>query len=223
MIVGGGTSGWMAATYLDSILNSPKTAGVEIILVESPEVDIIGVGESTFDTLRVYCSTVGLTEGEFIKGADAVLKHGTYFKNWYSEKDPGDEYFHPLLRVVGEYGVILGRDFYDKLFELLVEGRLLELRLGLIAGQVVNTTLEKTPDHLSWVVLPRVGFGARLQLVEHLGKRDGDALEILLKVFECLVFLFILLVPRFQRFEFQKGIDDLGFLLLVPSTRIQTA
>lgn len=94
MIVGGGTSGWMAAAYLNSILNHPQKSNVEIVLLESPEVNIIGVGESTFDTIRNFCAAVELPEGEFLKKTDAVLKHGTYFKGWLDGGD--DEYLHPF-------------------------------------------------------------------------------------------------------------------------------
>lgn len=94
MIVGGGTSGWMAAAYLNHVLNHPKKSNIEIVLLESPEVNIIGVGESTFDTLRNYCAAVELPEADFLKETDAVLKHGTYFKGWLDGGD--DEYLHPF-------------------------------------------------------------------------------------------------------------------------------
>ncbi|MDH5501572.1 MAG: tryptophan 7-halogenase, partial [Gammaproteobacteria bacterium] len=45
LIVGGGSSGWMTAAYLDAILNTDGRDPVDISLIESPDVPRIGVGE----------------------------------------------------------------------------------------------------------------------------------------------------------------------------------
>ena len=53
-IVGGGSSGWMAAAYLNAALNRDGRTVVDISLVESPDVPRIGVGEA-FGAHGVLC------------------------------------------------------------------------------------------------------------------------------------------------------------------------
>ena len=53
VIVGGGTAGWMAAMIL---ANSRVAKGVEISVLESPAVGIIGVGEGSTPWLRGHCA-----------------------------------------------------------------------------------------------------------------------------------------------------------------------
>jgi len=47
VIVGGGTDGWMAASYLKKALQ-----GVQITLIEAPSIPKIGVGEATVPNLQ---------------------------------------------------------------------------------------------------------------------------------------------------------------------------
>ena len=53
-IVGGGTAGWMAATYLVSMLSRrAESEGVQVTLIESPNVATIGVGEATVPLMHL--------------------------------------------------------------------------------------------------------------------------------------------------------------------------
>lgn len=48
VILGGGTAGWLAANHLAKKLNLPN--GINVTLVESPNIPTIGVGEGTVPT-----------------------------------------------------------------------------------------------------------------------------------------------------------------------------
>ena len=55
VIVGGGSAGWMTAATL--ISQFPEK---EIVLIESPNIPTIGVGESTVGGIRGWLNLVGL-------------------------------------------------------------------------------------------------------------------------------------------------------------------
>ncbi len=53
LIVGGGSSGWTTAAYLNAVLNIGDQRVAEISLVESPNVQRIGVGEATIPNIKL--------------------------------------------------------------------------------------------------------------------------------------------------------------------------
>ena len=67
MIVGGGTSGWMTASYLKKAL--PK---VDVTVIESASVGTIGVGEATFSTVKLFFDFLGLDESQWMPSCNAT-------------------------------------------------------------------------------------------------------------------------------------------------------
>jgi len=94
VIVGGGSAGWMSATYLNQIFNN-KEDQFQITLIESPDVESIGVGEATIHSMRFFIASLGLSENEVMQKSNATLKHGILFKNWQGNVE-NDEYYHPF-------------------------------------------------------------------------------------------------------------------------------
>lgn len=93
VIVGGGTAGWMTAAFLSRILATQLPGGVQITLIESEEIGIIGVGEGTFPTVRNTLAAIGIDEKHFMRAAQATFKQGISFVDWQT-KDSA--YFHPF-------------------------------------------------------------------------------------------------------------------------------
>ncbi len=96
LIVGGGSSGWMAAAYLDSALNRDGRQAVEICLVESPEVPRIGVGEATIPSINHILATIGIDELDFLKRVDGTFKQAIKYVNWLDGQ--GESYYHAFGR-----------------------------------------------------------------------------------------------------------------------------
>ncbi len=96
VIVGGGTAGWMAAMIL---ANSLLRQGVEILLVESPVVGIIGVGEGSTPWLRGFFDSLGIEEAEWMPECNATYKCGITFDKW-STKPGFESYFHPFASML---------------------------------------------------------------------------------------------------------------------------
>ena len=98
VIVGGGTAGWITAAYLAKILSHGLPEGLDITLIESPDIGIIGVGEGTFPSIRKTFSRIELDEDSLVREASATFKQGIRFVNWRgaSDKQGEDAYFHPF-------------------------------------------------------------------------------------------------------------------------------
>jgi tryptophan halogenase len=87
VIVGGGSSGWMSAATM--IRKFPKK---EIVVIESPDYPIIGVGESTIGAIRAWTSWIGIDEKDFIPSTDATYKISIKFRDFYKKNDDGFHY-----------------------------------------------------------------------------------------------------------------------------------
>ena len=113
VIVGGGTSGWLAASMLCQHL---KRELCEIELVESEELGTIGVGESTVPPFVGLIQRLGIDEAEFVRATDATYKLGIKFVGWHERSD---SYFHPF----GVIGKPIGNhDFYQCWLKARAEG-----------------------------------------------------------------------------------------------------
>lgn len=87
VIVGGGTSGWMAASAISKMLGQT----VNVTLIESDEISTVGVGEATIPPIILFNGNVGANEQEFMASVRATVKLGISFENW---RVKGEKYFH---------------------------------------------------------------------------------------------------------------------------------
>ena len=87
VVVGGGTAGWMTAALLKRVLG----AQVDLELVESDDIGIIGVGEATIPPIQNVNRALDLDEREFLRETKASIKLAIRFDNW---RVPGEGYFH---------------------------------------------------------------------------------------------------------------------------------
>ncbi|MGB5690146.1 MAG: tryptophan halogenase family protein [Woeseiaceae bacterium] len=101
VILGGGTAGWIAANL---IATHWADKGLDITLVESPDIGIIGVGEGSTPPLKHFLEVIGVQESDWISRCDATYKVGITFKDW-STKPGFGEYFHPFLCQPDEFSV----------------------------------------------------------------------------------------------------------------------
>ncbi len=87
VIVGGGTAGWMSAALLKRVYADQ----LDIELVESKDIGIIGVGEATIPPIQLANSVLGLDEAEFLRETKATIKLAIQFENWRVQ---GEKYYH---------------------------------------------------------------------------------------------------------------------------------
>jgi tryptophan halogenase len=106
VIVGGGSAGWIVASYLNAALNDGARPAAAITVIESPATGRIGVGEATVPSIRQTLSRIGIDEIDFMKAADATFKNAIFFENWRSAAPR--RYFHPFDRRAASPGDRVG-------------------------------------------------------------------------------------------------------------------
>lgn len=92
VIVGGGTAGWMTASYLSKALKG----NVSITLVESSKITTVGVGEATFSSIKSFFDFLGLQEHEWMPKCSATYKMAIKFVDWNADKR---HFYHPFERL----------------------------------------------------------------------------------------------------------------------------
>jgi len=96
VIVGGGSAGWMTAAPLSQMFGTQpggpaNPVGCEIVLIESPDIGTVGVGEATLPSIRYYNDALELDNAEFMRKTQASFKLGIEFKDW---GHVGNRFFH---------------------------------------------------------------------------------------------------------------------------------
>jgi tryptophan halogenase len=114
VIVGGGSAGWMAASALAKVLGTEKYS---IRLIESEEIGIVGVGESTVPHLKLFNNVLEINEIEFIKQTQATFKLGIQFIDWLRL---GHKYVHGFGVIGHDYGLLPFHQYWLRAFR---EGR----------------------------------------------------------------------------------------------------
>lgn len=111
-VVGGGTAGWMTALMLATSAYGPR---LQVTVLESPQVGIIGVGEGSTPWLRGFFEGLGIEESEWMPACNATYKSGITFKGWSTR--PGFEsYFHPFASMLDNLTM---HQFVDNVHERL--------------------------------------------------------------------------------------------------------
>lgn len=92
VIAGGGTAGWMAANLFAKRWTEHK---IKIILVESPKIGIIGVGEGSTPTLKRFFKDIDIPETDWMPACNATYKGSIQFCDW-SPASGVAAYRHPF-------------------------------------------------------------------------------------------------------------------------------
>jgi tryptophan halogenase len=80
VIVGGGSAGWMSAATL--IKNFPNKA---VVVIESPNVPTVGVGESTIGQINEWLFSLGIKDEDWMTQCDASYKLSIKFTDFYKK------------------------------------------------------------------------------------------------------------------------------------------
>lgn len=138
VVVGGGTAGWLTACLVAAEQADIGEKSVQVVLIESPDIPIIGVGEGTWPSMRTSLQRIGLPEDELIAECDATFKQGTCFIGW-SGRPEFPKYYHPFSPPV-EYATLNPVDYWlrgggERAFADFVTPQAKVIELGLAPKQ----------------------------------------------------------------------------------------
>ena len=92
LIVGGGSAGWSTAAYMSKHLKD-----VDIELIESSDIPVVGVGESTVPPIVEFMKDLGVAEEEWMPKCNATIKSSIRFEDFHQLGEPPIWYpFEPV-------------------------------------------------------------------------------------------------------------------------------
>jgi tryptophan halogenase len=86
VVIGGGTAGWLTALLCRAY--QPK---VNVTVIESEDIGILGAGEGTVPWFPVVMNQLHIPISHLLRKVKATFKNGILFKNWNGKND---QYFH---------------------------------------------------------------------------------------------------------------------------------
>jgi tryptophan halogenase len=102
LVVGGGTAGLVAATIIKSKLD------VEVDIVRSSDIGIVGVGEGSTEQFKDYLEMINVDLYDFIAATDSTLKLGIVFNNWNKDRSFMHTVGEEWSKCAGQYPYIYG-------------------------------------------------------------------------------------------------------------------
>ncbi|MEO8022596.1 tryptophan halogenase family protein [Polaromonas sp.] len=78
VVVGGGTAGWLSALEMRHTF----ATSVEVVLVESEAIGILGAGEGTVPNILSALQRYGIEQDKFMTATQATFKLGVEFEGW---------------------------------------------------------------------------------------------------------------------------------------------
>jgi len=91
VVVGGGSAGWITALVVKKM-----HPNLNITLIESEDIGILGAGEGTTPQLTSLLKVLDIPLQDIIKNCDGTIKNGIKFTNWNND---GDFFHHTFIPV----------------------------------------------------------------------------------------------------------------------------
>jgi len=86
IVLGGGAAGWLTALYIKKVFNN-----LEIKLIESEKIGILGAGEGSTPHLVNFLNYLDIDIKDLLNKTKGTIKNGINFENWNGD---GKRYFH---------------------------------------------------------------------------------------------------------------------------------
>ena len=106
-IIGGGAAGWMGAAAISKMFGRK----IDVTLVESDEIGLIGVGEATVPHLSAFNRLLEIDEAAFVRETQGSFKLGIQFNDWGKI---GDSYVHGFGTIGHDLGLLPFHQYWLK-------------------------------------------------------------------------------------------------------------
>jgi tryptophan halogenase len=114
VVVGGGSAGWLTA--LAAQRSYPT---LNITVIESKDIGILGAGEGSVPHLVKFFDYLGLSVSDLVKNCDATLKNGIKFTNWNNDDK---FYYHGFAATDSQLDISAGSSSQSLTYPLLAAG-----------------------------------------------------------------------------------------------------
>jgi len=103
VILGGGTAGWMAANlFAHKWADKVASKALQISLIESPDIGIVGVGEGSTPTLKRFFEMLSIPDKDWMAKCNATYKMNIAFAG-FSPASGIERYSHPFISQIDTF------------------------------------------------------------------------------------------------------------------------
>ena len=106
-VIGGGAAGWMSAAAISKSFGR----AIDVTLVESEEIGLIGVGEATVPHLSAFNRLLEIDEAAFVRETQGSFKLGIQFNDWGRI---GESYVHGFGSIGRDIGLLPFHQYWLK-------------------------------------------------------------------------------------------------------------
>ena len=106
-VVGGGTAGLISALILK------VRSSLDVELIYSSNIGIVGVGEGSTEHFSDFMNFVGIKPSEIIKECNATFKIGVMFDNWILNKNYLHSIVRPYSTTLDQYSNVYAKKIID--------------------------------------------------------------------------------------------------------------
>jgi tryptophan halogenase len=108
LVVGGGTAGLISALILKQHL------AIQVDVVKSSNIGIVGVGEGSTEHFSEFMKFIGISDKEIIKECGATYKAGIFFKDWISNSNYLHNVAPPFNNKFAQYSHVYAKQVSER-------------------------------------------------------------------------------------------------------------
>lgn len=167
-IVGGGTAGLIAALILK------ERSNLEVSLIYSSNVGIVGVGEGSTEHFSDFMKFVGIKPSDIIKECDATFKIGVMFDNWIKDYKYLHTVVSPFFQTTGQYSAIYAKEISNGtkyLYSNSIEKNIIQIN-------AINVDIEPPTNQYHFNTFKLNDFLKKIAIQKNINIFDDDIINI---------------------------------------------
>ena len=163
-IVGGGTAGLISALILK------ERSNIEINLIYSSNIGIVGVGEGSTEHFSDFMNFVGIKPSEIIKECDATFKIGVMFDNWIKDYKYLHSVLTPFSQTFGQYHGIYAKEISNNTNYLYLNS----IENNIVETSFINIDLNTPTNQYHFNTFKLNEFLKKIAIIKGINVFDDD-------------------------------------------------